>query len=459
MNKRELGASFRDPSGSVYYEDSILYRKINHCYKEDYELFFSSGLYDELVSSNSIIPHVEVKDETVPAYKIIKPEAIPFISYPYEWCFSQLKEAALLTLKIQKLALKHGMSLKDCSFYNVQFLGFRPVFIDTLSFEKHSDNRPWTAYGQFCRHFLAPLALMGIVDVRLGQLLKSYIDGLPLDLAVSLLPRSCRFNIGLLMHIYMHSKAQKSGAGTFKTVGKAENRKFGINSFYGLVESLESAVRGIKWRPLKTDWADYYSKRESYSCQGADYKKKVVEDVIVKISPRLVCDLGANTGLYSRIPSSRGIYTISSDFDPACIEGNYLYALEHKDSKILPLLLDVVNPSPGIGWENRERDSFLERGPFDLVIALALVHHLAISNNLPLRKISDFLKKISKNLLIEFVPKDDDMVKEMLVLREDIFKEYTRENFENELAKDFILSQAVKINDSKRVLYLMRRKE
>jgi hypothetical protein len=299
---------------------------------------------------------------------------------------------------------------------------------------------------------------MGMVDIRLGQLLKSYIDGLPLDLATSLLPYSGRFNIGLLLHIYMHSKAQKYSPDASFVDNKTKNRKFGIDSFYGLIDNLESTIQGIKWKPLKTSWADYYSKKESYSSQGVEHKKKIVEGMIGEVSPRLVCSLGANTGLFSRIFSSRGIYTISSDFDPVCVEGNYLYVLEYKEKDILPLLLDVVNPSPGIGWEGEERDSFIERGPFDLVTALALIHHLAISNNLPLRKISSFLKNISRTLIIEFVPKDDEMVKAMLILRKDIFEDYTQDNFEREFAKDFFIDQTVKVSDSKRVLYLMRRR-
>ena len=457
MNKQAV-SSFRDPSGSVYYENDILYRRVNSCYKDNYSLLFSSGLYDELVSSGLMVSHIEVKNGEDPVYKIIRPEIVSFVSYPYEWCFSQLKEAALLTLKIQKLALKHRMSLKDCSAYNIQFIGSRPVFIDTLSFEKYVDT-PWVAYRQFCKHFLVPLALMGFVDVRLSQLLKSYIDGLPLDLAVSLLPFSSRFNIGLLLHIYMHSKAQKYSSSVSLVTNKVKGRKFSLNSFYGLIDSLESLIMGIKWKPDKTRWGDYYDRKESYTPRAIAHKKIIVDELIAKVNPNIVCSLGANTGLFSRIVSTKGIYTISTDFDPVCVENNYLEALKNKETNILPLLLDVSNPSPGIGWEGRERASFIERRLVDLVTAFALIHHLAISNNLSFGKISNFLKKISKILIIEFVPKDDEMIKRMLAFREDIFKDYTQECFEKEFAEDFIIDEVVRINDSKRTLYLMHRKD
>jgi hypothetical protein len=458
MNK-EITGSFRDPSGSVYYENNVLSRRINYCYKDNYDFLFSSGLYNELVSYGLMVSHIEAKNCESLAYKIIKPQVVPFISYPYEWCFSQLKEAALLTLRIQKLALKRGMSLKDCSAYNIQFIGPKPVFIDTLSFERYVKGIPWVAYRQFCQHFIAPLVLMGCVDIRLNQLFKSYIDGLPLDLAVALLPFLDRFNPGFLIHIYAHSKAHKYYSSVFPKKAATNPVKFSLNSFYGLIDSLESMIQKIKWKPVKTCWADYYDVGESYTSQAIVHKKQIVDKWISRVNPNMVCSLGANKGLFSRIASSKGIYTISSDFDPVCVEGSYLSALRNKEINILPLLLDISNPSPGIGWVNRERLSFVERGPFGLVTVLALIHHLAISNNLPLDKISDFLKQICKVLIIEFVPKDDEMVKQMFAFREDIFKDYTQKCFQNEFAKNFIIEEVTAIDDSKRTLYLMRRKD
>jgi len=456
--RKQIGGSFRDPSGSVYLDDGVLYREVSLGYKGNYDLFLSSGLYEELASSGLLIPHLETNNAEEKVYKIIKPKAVPFISYPYEWCFSQLKEAALLTLKIQKLALRRGMSLKDCSAYNIQFIGPKPVFIDTLSFEKYVKNTPWVAYRQFCQHFIAPLALMGFVDVRLNQLLKSYIDGLPLDLADSLLPLSKKLNINLFLHIHLHAKAQKYGAGLRSLNNNGKSGNFSLSSFYGLIDSLESLVRRIKWNQGKTRWSSYYVKQESYSSEAMKHKKRIVDEFIEKTRPRIIWDLGANTGVFSRIASGKGIYTLSCDIDPVCVEKSYLASVENKEDNILSLLLDVSNLSPGIGWENRERASFVDRGPADLVIGLALIHHLAIANNLPLDKVSSFFSKICKVLIIEFVPKDDEMAGVLLAGRNDIFKNYTQECFETAFMGDFIIEQAVKINDSKRTLYLMRRK-
>jgi hypothetical protein len=213
MSKVEkLSASFRDPSGFLFTDNGILYRQINRAYSKDYARLMDSGLYDRLIKASLLIPHVEADHapvESEAAFKVIQPERVPFISYPYEWSFSQLKDAALATLSIQKRAMKLDMSLKDASAYNIQFVRGKATLIDTLSFEIYKEGEPWVAYKQFCQHFLAPLALMAYRDVRLSQLLRVYIDGMPLDLASELLPAKTKFNFGLLTHIHIHAGAQK----------------------------------------------------------------------------------------------------------------------------------------------------------------------------------------------------------------------------------------------------------
>ena len=205
-------ASFRDPSGFLFTRDGVLYRQVNQVYAEDYRKLMDSGLYAKLVKAGLLIPHTEVDIEPANkklAFKVLCPEYVPFISYPYEWSFGQLKDAALATLSIQKRALKAGMVLKDASAYNIQFQRGKPTLIDTLSFEIYQEGEPWVAYRQFCQHFLAPLALMAYQDVRLSQLLRVYIDGIPLDLASELLPARTRWNLGLATHIHLHARAQK----------------------------------------------------------------------------------------------------------------------------------------------------------------------------------------------------------------------------------------------------------
>jgi len=205
-----LASSFRDPSGFLFTENGTLFRSVGRLYQQNYDHLIQSGLYNKLVADDLLIPHREIQrpaKTTDDTYKIIQPEIVPFISYPYEWCFSQLKDAALALIKIQKRALDCNMILKDASAYNIQFFKGKPILIDTLSFEIYKENQPWVAYRQFCQHFLAPLALMASRDIRLGQLMRIYIDGLPLDLVSGLLPISTWFKPALLSHIHLHAKA------------------------------------------------------------------------------------------------------------------------------------------------------------------------------------------------------------------------------------------------------------
>ncbi|MFQ6112624.1 MAG: SAM-dependent methyltransferase [bacterium] len=454
--REKVPASFRDPSGFLYLQNGEIYRQINLRYKEDYDYLISSGLYHKLVDSELLISHVEVEGDyptSNEAYKLIKPEIVPFISYPYEWCFSQLKDAALTTLSIQKTALKFGMSLKDSSAYNIQFRNNKPILIDTLSFEKYHEGLPWVAYRQFCQHFLAPLALMSYVDVRLNQLFRVYIDGVPLDLASSLLPFRTRMKFSLLSHIHLHAKSQKHFGDKPVDINRHKMSRLAL---LGLVDNLEAIVKKLRWRAQGTEWAEYYTVT-SYTAAALEDKKQIVAQYLDNMtpSPQTVWDLGANTGVFSRIAGKKSKPTLSFDVDPAAVERNYLDCKKEAESYILPLILDLTNPSPNIGWANQERLSLINRGPADAVLALALIHHLAISNNLPFGDIASFFNRICNWLIVEFVPKHDSQVQKLLSTREDIFPDYTQQNFEQEFKKFFKIQNAVKIKNSDRVLYLM----
>jgi len=451
-------SSFRDPSGYLFHRGDQLYRQVNRRYKEDYDVLMDSGLYGELVAGGLLVPHEEVElDPLDPAtvYKTIKPELVPFVSYPYEWCFSQLKDAALATLAIQKKALSHGMSLKDSSAYNIQFKDCRPLLIDTLSFERFVPGQPWIAYRQFCQHFLAPLALMSYRDPRVSQLLRANLDGIPLDLASGLMPTRSKFRFSLLSHIHLQARSlekyEKKSA-QIETVGR-----FSENAFRGLIESLQGAVERLRLRGKKTEWADYYEET-NYDKAAFDRKRELVRELIARADPLTVWDLGANMGLFSRIANEKAGFTLSLDSDHSAVERNYLECREKGDKGMLPLLVDLTNPSPGIGWQNRERMSLSARGPADVALALALIHHLAISGNLPFGMISDYFSQICDTLIIEFVPKDDSQVQWLLSSREDIFDDYTPEEFEKQFSRHFDIAEGTAIESTKRTLYLMEKR-
>lgn len=451
-----ISSSFRDPSGFLFTHNGQLYRQINQEYAATYQKLMDSGLFAALVKKGWIIPHEEIQDiksnRPEKSFLVIKPEKVGFISYPYEWCFSQLKDAALLTLKIQKLALDKGLTLKDASAYNIQFSGGKPVLIDTLSFDDYSDGKPWDAYKQFCQHFLAPLALMSRVDIRLNQLLRVYIDGIPLDLASKLLPFSSRFNLGLATHIHMHANAQKKYSDSTNTSSKTVS--ISKNGLLGLIDSLQSTVKGLEWQPKGTEWAEYYD-ITNYSSDSFDEKKKQVRSYIQTAGGGKIWDLGANTGEFSRAALEYGP-VVSFDIDPAAVEKNYRQVKNTKEYGILPLVLDLTNPSGDIGWANAERDSLSKRGPVDVILALALIHHICISNNVPLESFASFLRSLGKYTIIEFVPKEDSQVVKLLSTRKDIFPDYTIDGFEKAFIKSFEIVKKVPLEGSLRVLYLLK---
>ncbi len=458
MTINQLGASFRDPSGFLFTRDGVLYRQVNQVYAADYARLMDSGLYEKLVKAGLLVPHTEsdaAPADPATAHKIIRPEKVPFISYPYEWSFSQLKDAALATLTIQKRALKAGLSLKDASAYNIQFYNGRAALIDTLSFETYQEGEPWVAYRQFCQHFLAPLALMAYRDVRLNQLLRVYIDGAPLDLASNLLPGRTRWTFGLNTHIHLHARLQQRYADVALNEARA-GRTMKKQALLGLIASLESTVRKLKWKFKKTEWGDYYD-ATNYTDAAFEHKKQLVADWSKRVAPHLTWDLGANTCVFSRLAAGDG-YAVAFDIDPLAVEQNWLQIRKDKEKNLLPLVLDLTNPSPSLGWANRERDSFSGRGPADLVLALALIHHLAISNNVPLPMLAEFFAGLGGWLIVEFVPKTDSQVQRLLRSRKDIFGGYERDAFERHFQEYFEIVEREPVHESARWMFLMKKR-
>ena len=454
--QRQSG-SFRDPSGRLFSHGGVLFRQVNKVYEPHFQKLHSSGLYDDLAARKLLVPHTRVEPPLAPAADhaaTIVPARIPFISYPYEWSFSQLKDAALLTLTIAETALAHDMILKDASAYNVQFIGAQPIFIDTLSFESYREGAPWAAYKQFCQHFLAPLALMARRDIRLGQLLRLYMDGVPLDLAATLLPFASRLSPGLLMHLHLHARFQRTRGAASAASRSAQVTRKGLRA---ILDSLRGVLQGLTWSPAATTWSDYYS-ATNYSAEALAAKERITAEFVSVVNPKTAWDLGANTGVFSACAARGGAYVVSADFDASAVEQNYRRLRAEQSRVILPLVVDLANPPPAQGWAHRERDSLLQRGPADLVLALALVHHLAIGNNVPLPETAAFFAACGASLILEFVPKSDSQVQRMLAAREDIFTGYDRENLERAFAHYFTIERSELIPDTQRILYLMRRR-
>jgi len=453
--------SFRDDAGFLYTKDGILYRQINACAAEDFSLLKKSGLLDSLHQRGWLIPHEDVgvyyaADADVHA--VIKPTIVPYISYPAEWCFSQLKDAALLTLDCMILALNYGMILKDASAYNVQFVAGKPVFIDTLSFERYSEGMQWVGYGQFCRHFLAPLALMSYTDIRLNRLCINYLDGIPLDLAQRLLPFRARFRFGLLMHLFFHAAVQRPWVENAARLSLAQHaRRISKTGLMGTITSLRSTVKNLQWKPSGTQWCNYYD-NTNYTERAFTAKHDVVACLLKKIKPQTVADLGSNDGTFSTLAAQLGSRVISFDSDPAAVEKAYVRYKNSGESKILPLFLDITNPTPAMGWNNAERSTVVDRGHADAILALALLHHLVIACNIRFAMIAALFARTSLWSIIEFVPPEDSQVQRMMSTHQDAAAEYNRTVFIREFRKYFDVIEEIPINESCRSILLMKRK-
>lgn len=460
-------SSFRDRNGFVFYFNDLVYRVVHVSYKQQYDFFLSSGLYNLLVKDCLLIPHEELsldrwatvisKTEIEKGiYKILQPEKIPYISYPYEWCFQQLKDAALLTLDIQLKALEYNMTLKDASAFNVQFRNGKPVFIDTLSFDHYKEGEPWIAYRQFCCHFLAPLAVMSYVSTDLRRLSELFIDGIPLSLASSLLPFKTKLRAFYLLHLHYHANIEKKYSGDAEAYGKVK-RQLSKTKLIAVIRYLISGIQSMKLPAKKTEWTNYYNEF-SYSDSAIKNKKQIVREWASVLAPKITWDLGCNTGMFSELAQAFSEQVISFDSDHNAIEQFYAVVKEKAYKNILPLVLDLNNPSAAIGWANRERRSSSERGKADLILALALIHHLSIGNNVPLPHLAEFMSRHTEWLIIEFVPKSDRQAQRLLVTREDIFTDYNQENFESDFENFFTIQKKQPIIETERTLYLMQRK-
>ncbi len=457
MDWQAVDGSFRDPSGFVFTRDGIIYRQVNRSFKPTFDAFLTSGLYRELVDDGLLVSHNEVSLDyaaTDEACAVLQPERIPFISYPYEWSFGQLKDAALLTLAIQDRALSRNFVLRDASAYNVQFRDGRPVFIDTLSFEPRVEGTPWVAYRQFCEHFLVPLLLMSKRDIQSGMLLRSYLDGVPLELGSHVLPRRTWLNPAVLLHVHLHAWAQARYADATVIKASGGQRQMSAQAVRALVGGLRRCIEGLEWTPAGTQWAEYTSDN-SYTDAASRSKRDIVSRAIAELHARDAWDLGANTGEYSRAAREAGAQVIAFDIDPAAVERNYRQVRSTGESGILPLLLDLANPSPAQGWAHSERLSLEQRGPADVLMALALVHHLAIGRNLPLDRIASFLSRLGEALIIEFIPKSDVQVQRLLRNRADVFPGYTVEGFEKAFRRYFQIESVEPVAESDRTIYRM----
>jgi hypothetical protein len=433
-------SSFRDPAGQVYDDGEGLRRIIYPSYFAEYnKLNVDGGLYQELIASDLLIPHEELS--VTPVRIIIKPEVVPFISYPYEWCFGMLKEAALNTLEINQIAISHGMILKDASAYNMQFYKHKMTLIDTLSFMEYEPGQPWGAYPQFLQHFLNPLLLMAHKDSGFGRLSEIYLDGIPSLLTRQLLPARKMLSPAILAHVWAQGIELSPNHKITPRVSKM--------ALLALLDNLESLIKHTHYKGF-SDWTTYDDKSGSYTESAFKDKECVVKKILKNISPGTVCDLGSNRGNFGIIAKIQGHDILSVDSDHDCVEWQY-----ENLTYPLPLIIDLCNPSPGIGFDNTERKLFLDRLHVDTIIALALIHHLCVANNIPLARVAEMLAGHCKNLIIEFVPLEDKQTQKLLGHKH--IPEYSIDVFREAFEKYFMITGTHPIADSLREIFVMEK--
>jgi hypothetical protein len=395
-----------------------------------------------------------------PGRKIFSHERLPFISYPYEWPFSMFKDAGLFTLKLQRKLIAHNLSLKDATPFNVQFTGSRLVFIDYGSFEPISQNGVWFAYNQFMQMFFYPLALRIFAGVDFKSLLLTHLEGISFADTYGFIGWRTKLKIGYISYFLLPKLfSVGSNRGKLKdtqalkrNITPQNNRA--VQTF--MINRLLKATEGLDFKLGKSVWSDYIETK-SYSTEAEAFKQNFIADFLHERKVSTVIDLGANTGEYSLIAEKAGCSVVAVEFDHNSIERLYTTARDQK-LRILPLWVDIANPTPAIGWHNQERKSFLDRFKSDCVFALALIHHLLVSNRQPLSRIVDLLAGMTtKYLIVEYIGKNDPMFQLLTLNRKESYEYYNEEFFQKEFTRRFRVLKSQKITNMEREIFVMEK--
>jgi hypothetical protein len=446
-------ASFRDPAGFIFKSGDWFYRYVSPGYKLHYDHAVSNEIFREAIEKKLLLTFEETDSvhlEKLEHYKTLIPKQIPFFTYPWEWSFEQLKEAAMVTLSLCRLALNKGMILKDATPLNLQFIDGRFQWIDHLSFEIYQEGNTWIAYRQFCEMFLNPLLIASCCGMETHRILHAYPNGITSIQTAQLLPWKKRWNLHIQLHVFLQANMQRK-----KTGPESKKQSFSIPKIVRILDSLETCIRSLSYQSPTPVWSHYYEET-ILSKEYLQEKKTTIKQLLENIPYQTVFDAGCNDGEMAELCKPEALIA-AADNDSVCINNLYRKIRNNKTSHIIPFVIDLTQPSGGMGWENKEQVSFMERKEFDLIMALALIHHLAIGKNIPLNKIATLFAKIGKELIIEFVPKEDPKVIDMLANRKDIFDAYNRIEFEKVFSQYFGINRIIESASTKRIIYYMVR--
>lgn len=462
--------SYRDREGRVFYGDSgEILRALSSRALSEWEALRSARFFLQGMDSGKIVRTVQTEVPLLEAQRglsdsgemtwaaFLKHDTIPFVSFPYEWTFGMLKDAALLHLDLLAEALDEDFTLKDGTAYNLQFVGCRPVFIDVLSFEKLTPGQPWAGYRQFCQTFLYPLFLQAYKDVAFHPWLRGCLDGMTPAECANLMSFRDLFRPGVLKHAWLHAWLEASAKVRDSDLAQNLPRAgFNKSLIQANAAALARIIRRLVWKPPDSKWSGYAAST-TYSSGDARRKADFVREAAASRPPGLVWDLGSNTGEYSRIAALHAEYVVAMDADHLAVERLYQSLRESPavpgSAMILPLVSNLVDPSPNLGWRGLERKSLPGRGRPGLTLCLALIHHLVIGAGIPMRELLHWLAGLGSRLVIEFVGKDDAMVQQLLRNKRDNYADYDPELFDRWLNEFFEVVRSERLESGTRTLH------
>ena len=457
-------ASFRDRNSRVFYCAGTVFRSLNEQALKEWEMLSSKGFFSQLMSRGKLVRTERVDPTQIPDLAksegciqnwaaVLKHETIPFISYPYEWPFGMLKDAALLQLELMQAALEEEMILKDASSFNIQWVGACPIFIDIASFERLTPGEPWIGYRQFCQMSLYPLYLQAYKDIPFQSWLRGNIEGIEPAHCINLLSTRDLLRPGVFTHVYLQAKFQAKYGQTSKDIrGYFREAGFNRDLIKINVNRLSKLIKDLIWRRTKSQWSNYGT-THSYTDTDHEMKKAFIREVAASHPWSLVWDLGCNTGTYSRIAAEKAHYVVAMDADLMAIEQFYQELKSEGNTRILPLINNVADHSPPLGWRGLERKALTARGKPELTLCLALIHHLVITHNIPVKDFIEWLSSLTSNLVIEFVTKEDPMAKKLLQNKDDNYTDYEIGYFEKCLSESYHIARRRKLGSGTRVLY------
>lgn len=450
-------ATFRDPAGSLRVENGRVLRTLRHEYADTVLKFIQSKTGEEWVNSGRLVRTTVLPEQEGAGEHLLEHPHIFFPSYPWEWTPGQWAAAAELTLDLCEALLDHRLILKDATPLNVLFDGPQPVFVDVSSVEQRDVSSPiWAAWAQFVRTFLLPLAAYKYLGWPLAASLQKRDGYEPADLYphLSLWQRWSSPLCSLVTLPYLLEKRKGAASRMPKQSPEIATAVLRRN-----LRLLRKMVRSLSPGKYGSRWSAYPENATHYSAEDHSVKQKFVCNSLLKMRPSAVLDLGANTGTYSRIAAGLGARVVALDSDAQALERNWRDAQAQKLS-IQPVVADVARPTPAVGWRNAESLSLLDRarGRFDCVMALGLMHHLLLSDQVPLREISRLMRDLTQRwLIVEWVPAADPKFQELLRGRDALYAHLTEETFLDAFGHDFarVLREPLR---NGRALFLLERR-